>query len=64
MDLCHGMDLYIYIYIIYIFNKQPSFTVKDPCLQLVKIDHVISVYLSVTGTAMQKNIILYTYGWV
>ena len=27
------------------FNNQPSFTVKNPRLQLVKIDHVISVYL-------------------
>mgnify|MGYP001800539130 CR=1 FL=1 len=43
------------------FNKQPSFTVKNPRLQLVKIDHVISVYLSVTGTAVQKNVI---YLWL
>ena len=43
------------------FNKQPSFTVKNPCLQLVKIDHMISVYLSVTGTVVQKNII---YLWL
>ena len=41
--------------------KQPSFTVKNTRLQLVKIDHVISVYLSVTGTAVQKNII---YLWL
>ena len=30
------------------FNKQPWFTVKNPRAQLVKIDHVISVYLSLT----------------
>ena len=44
-----------------VFNKQPSFTVKNPHLQLVKIDLVISVYLSVTGTTMQKNIL---YLWL
>ena len=42
---------------IYVFNKQPSFTVKSPRLQLVKIDHVISVYLSLTNTAVHKKII-------
>ena len=31
-------------------NKQSSFTVKNPRGQLVKIDHVILVYLSLTGT--------------
>ena len=35
------------------FNKQPSLTVKNPHLQLVKIDHVISVYLSLTGKTVQ-----------
>ena len=29
-----------------VFYKQPLFTVTNPPLQLVKIDHVISVYLS------------------
>ena len=29
---------------LYTINEQPSFTVNYPCLQLFKIDHVISVY--------------------
>ena len=35
------------------FNKQPSFTGKIPRLQLVKIDHVFSVYLSLTDETMR-----------
>ena len=30
-------------------NKQLSFTVKNPRLELVKIDHVILVYVSLTS---------------
>ena len=38
-------------------NKQPLFTVKNPPLQLVKIDHAISVYLSLTGkTVINVNL--------
>ena len=44
-----------------IFSKQPSFTVKNPRLLLLKINDVISVYLSVNGTPVQKNII---YLWL
>ena len=32
---------------------QPSFTVKNPRLQLVKTDHVISVYQSLTGKTVR-----------
>ena len=45
------------------FNKQPSFTVQNPRLQLVKIDYVISVYLWPTNTILPQKII-YTYGCV
>ena len=30
---------------LYILNIQSSFTVQNPCVQLVKIEHVILVYL-------------------
>ena len=49
---------------IFKFYKQPSFTVKNPRRQLVKIYHVISVYLSLTDTAVHKKIIYCTYGRV
>ena len=39
----------LYPYIIYFKATFDSFTVKIPHLQLVKIDHVISVDLSLTG---------------
>ena len=45
---------------IILFKKQLSFTVKNPRLQLVKIDPVISVYLSLTDKAVHKK--SYTYG--
>ena len=41
------------------FNKLPSFTVKEPCAQLVKIDRVISVYLSLTGKTVWLEIITF-----
>ena len=40
----------------------PSFTVKNPRLQLVKIDHVISFSLSLTDTIVSQKVI--TYGRV
>ena len=39
--------------IINVINKQPSFTIKNMRLQLVKIDQVISVYLSLTGKTVR-----------
>ena len=35
------------------FNKQLLFTLSNPRLQLVKINHVISVYLSLTGKTVR-----------
>ena len=40
-------------------NKQPSFTVKNPRLQLVKTGHVISGYLSLTGKTVRQKIITF-----
>ena len=42
------------------FNKHPSLTVKNLRLQLVKMDHVILVYLSLTG----KTVRLWTLTFV
>ena len=49
----------VFIVLNYI-NKRPSFTVKNPHLQLVRIDHVISVYLPLTG----KTVRLWTLTFV
>ena len=41
------------------FDKPSLLTVKNPRLQLVKIDHVILGYLSLTGKTVRQKIITY-----
>ena len=59
----YNYKIIIIIIMLILINKQPSITVKNPCLQLVRIDHVISVYLSlISKTAfMNVNLCYWTF---